>query len=274
MSAAPPARTEEQLRRHFKVERELAQRLLQSTRSERSQLFSKLYDELFERVPDHPRLVRRETPEESRESVTRRFTLLEPHLDPGKKFLEFAPGDCRLTYEVSKHVSRAIAADISDQRSPGDTVPENFEFVTYDGYELAIAPGSIDLAFSYQFIEHLHPEDTALHFQQAYEILKPGGLYVFDTPHAFSGPHDISRYFSQSPEGFHLKEWTYNELFRLTRACGFSTCYTYRRRKPKMSNLFNTLVLGIEDSVRIIPKKIRHTLSQRLFLGVTMLAVK
>ena len=77
-------RTPERLRHHFEVEKELADRIRASSREERTELFSRLYDELFERVPDHPRLVRRETAEDSRRSVEARMAILGPHLGPEK----------------------------------------------------------------------------------------------------------------------------------------------------------------------------------------------
>ena len=105
-------RTEEQLRNPYDVEKELAQRLRDSTREERPALFGSLYEELFRRVPDHPRLVRRETAEDSRRSVEARMRLLRGFLEPDAAFLEFAPGDCRLAFEVCRHVKRVVAVDL------------------------------------------------------------------------------------------------------------------------------------------------------------------
>src|SRR5947208_98741 len=97
-------RTLERLRHHYRVESELASRLRSSSREERRALFAQLYDELFARVPDHPRLVRRDTRELSRSSIDSRLRLLRPFLFPDATFLEFAPGDCRLAEEICKSV--------------------------------------------------------------------------------------------------------------------------------------------------------------------------
>jgi hypothetical protein len=113
-----------------------------------------------------------------------------------------------------------------------------------------------------------------LHLEMAFEALKPGGCYIFDTPHAFSGPHDISRLFSPTPQGFHLKEWTYREMFAALKAVGFSRCYTFRRRKARMSGWFNALTLGIEACIGLLPRKLSMPLRRRLFLGVTMIAIR
>ena len=101
-----------------------------------------------------------------------------------------------------------------------EETPRNFELIVYDGYELPIPDNTIDVVFSDQLIEHFHPDDTLFHFRLVRRILKPGGVYVFRTPHGFSGPHDISQYFCHSAKGFHLKEWTYVELSRLLHQVG------------------------------------------------------
>ena len=154
-----------------------------------------------------------------------------------------------------------------------DAPPENFEIVVYDGYESPVPDESVDVAFSYQFIEHLHPEDTPLHFKSAFEALKSGGCYVFDTPHAFSGPHDVSRAFSRTPKGFHLKEWTYSGLARLAKRCGFSQVYPIRGER-KLGGFAKAAHGCLEGVVGILPYFLRHRPSQRLFASVSMVAIK
>jgi SAM-dependent methyltransferase len=267
-------RTLEQLRHHYSVEKELASQLRVSTREERSVLFGKLYQELFDRVPDHPRLVRRDTPEFSRRSIAARLRLLKPFLSPRKTFLEFAPGDCRLLAEAAPLVEKAIGVDISDQRGE-DAPPAGFQLVIYDGYHLDLPPASVDVLFSYQFLEHLHPADVDLHFALAYRLLRPGGVYVFATPHRISGPHDVSRHFSDTPEGFHLKEWTYCEMFEVLKRAGFVSASTYRSGKPRHSRAVTALTLALEAILTWIPnRKWQRRLSRDIFQSVTMVAFK
>ncbi len=267
-------RTIHQLRNHFEVERELAGRLRNSNREERTKLFSSIYDELFERVPDHPRLVRRETPEKSSTAVVARLKILEPHLDCKLRFLEFAAGDCRLAYEVCSRVENVIAVDISDQRSLTDIVPDNFSLIIYDGYNLEVPDASIDVVFSYQFLEHLHPEDVDAHFENAARVLKEGGLYVFDTPHRFSGPHDISRHFGNKLECFHFQEWTYLEMSELLNRHGFIFNYIYAGGKVRKGSLLNALWRLAERLVAMLPRRLSKVVSTRVFRSVTMMAVK
>lgn len=265
-------RTSDQLRRHFEVERELADRLRRSTREERTKLFRTMYGELFERVPDHPRVVRREDAESTRRAVASQMALLRDFLPGVKTFLEIAPGDCRLSFEVAKHVEKVVGVDISDQSGNVADKPGNFELVVYDGYTLDLPPQSVDLAFSYQFLEHLHPDDVPLHFAMIKRALKPGGIYIFATPHRFSGPHDISAHFSDTPQGFHLKEWTYRELAAVVERAGFDEWFSYRFGRARQSRVWNTATLVVEGALGVLPRPLQKRASQRLFQGVTMLA--
>jgi SAM-dependent methyltransferase len=267
-------RSWDRLRHHFEVERELAQRLLHSTRDQRTRLFSDLYGELFSRVPDHPRLTRRETPEDSRRAVAARMMLLREHLPGVKTFLELAPGDCRLAFEVCRHVETVIGVDISDQSGSLKEAPKNFKLVVYDGYHIELPDDSVDLAFSYQFLEHLHPEDVASHMQLIHRLLKPGGIYIFDTPHRYSGPHDISVFFSDTPQGFHLKEWTYGEMAKVIRDAGFREWFTFRKGRARMSGAVNALTLAAETGVGWLPRWLKKRISAHLFQSVAMLVRK
>lgn len=228
----PPNRTYEQIKNHYEVEKAIATRLMSANREERKKIYAGMYEELFAKVPDHSRLSRREDESRTHRVNRTKFALIRDSVDKSTVFAEFAPGDCRFIMEVAPLVKQAIGIDISDQRNISDTVPANFTLVVYDGYSLdTVADESVDILFSDQLVEHFHPEDTALHFQTAHRILKKGGKYIFRTPHAFSGPHDISKYFSDTPEGFHLKEWTYTEIRPVLRQAGFGGISSRMMRK-------------------------------------------
>ncbi len=262
-------RTAEQLANHYLVEKGLADQVRASTRQERQVLLPKVYDEMFARVPDHPRLHRRESEAESRRSVEARLRILRGDLRPDSVFLEIAPGDCRLAAEVALQVKRVFAADISDQRAPGMQVPANFELVLFDGFHLDLPPAFADVAFSYQFLEHLHLDDVSPHFELVARALRPGGVYILDTPHSFSGPHDISRYFSHEAQGFHMHEWTYKEIRALGRQHGFGRMSVFRFGRRWDTPLALVAVLAAERALGLLPVPLRWRLSQRLFMGVT-----
>src|SRR5947208_2194928 len=111
------ARTPERIRAHYLAERELADRVRRAaTFEERRRLFNGMYDELFAKIPDHPRLVQGESARADRErSVDWNLAQLRPYLEPGCVFLEMGAGDCALAARVASIASRVYALDISDQ---------------------------------------------------------------------------------------------------------------------------------------------------------------
>jgi hypothetical protein len=62
----PTERDPALLRQHYEVERELAVRLRSATREQRRSLYGSLYNELYQRVPQHPQLRRKSSPELTR----------------------------------------------------------------------------------------------------------------------------------------------------------------------------------------------------------------
>src|SRR5919107_3442297 len=104
-------RTAAQLRQHYEVERELADRLRYATREQRRSLYGAVYDELFRRVPDHPQLTLKASPELNQRGLTHQLRLLRPYLKAGMTFLEVGPGDCALSLAVARQVRQVYAVD-------------------------------------------------------------------------------------------------------------------------------------------------------------------
>jgi SAM-dependent methyltransferase len=265
-------RTPERLRHHYEVERELAAKLRKSSRAERMQLFETLYAELFDRVPDHPRLLRRETQEESRSKVEGQLRLLRPFLRQGSTLLEIAPGDCRLAHAASSLCEKVIGMDISDQQSAAAVAPPNFIHKVYDGYQIDLPDGIADVAFSYQFLEHLHPDDVEPHLRLVHRLLKPSGRYIIGTPHRFSGPHDISGYFGDELVCFHFQEWTFRSLQQALKSVGFSRIRIFRGGKLRPSRIAALSNMWAEDAVALLPPRMRKAVSGRLYQAVTLVA--
>lgn len=257
----PPNRSFEQVLNHYLVEKSIAENLKKSNRAERRHIQATMYDELFSKVPDHPRLIRRQSVELTSTAKKNKFSHIRGDLNESSVFVEFAPGDCKFAFEVAKRVKCAFGVDISDQRSHEDIPPDNFRLIVYDGYNLnEIGDNSIDVVFSDQLIEHFHPEDTKLHFQLVHRILKIGGKYIFNTPHRFTGPHDISKHFSYEAEGFHLKEWTYTELNEIVMDLGYSEFHTYWSGKGVDIRVPYFCHAACESVLGSIPKKYLRTL--------------
>ena len=94
----PPVETRSPalLRQHYEVEKELADRLRTATREQRRGLYGPVYDELYKRVPHHPQLMRKTSPELTREALGPQLRILKPFLHPDTRVLEIGPGDCSL----------------------------------------------------------------------------------------------------------------------------------------------------------------------------------
>ena len=271
----PKNRNLEQIKNHYVVEKAIAERLKKSSHEERKRIYATMYDELFSQVQDHPRLTRREDEQLTKRVNKNKLAILDRFIDKSTIFAEFAPGDCRFAIEVANRVKLSYGIDISDQRNPNDNVPVNFRLIVYDGYSIEeIKDNSIDVLFSDQLIEHLHPEDTKSHFELVRRILKLGGKYVFRTPHAFTGPHDVSKYFCDEPEGFHLKEWTNIELMQLLKEIGYSKVLLYWSAKGINIRLLYSYFKLCEKVIGLFPKRIRRVISKYAMPTILCVGVK
>jgi SAM-dependent methyltransferase len=217
------ARSPDQLYEHYIIEKDLAQRLRTASESERLTLYSTLYDELFRKVPHHSQLTRKHQFSLSSSIIQQRLALLQPYLNPATHYLEVGPGDCQFALEIAKHVAQVYAVDVSQEIAQGDALPANFQLILSNGTSIPVAANSVDVAYSYQVMEHLHPDDAIAQLKNIYNALKPGGRYLCITPSRLSGPHDISKYFDEVATGFHLKEYLASELTDLFYAAGFKS---------------------------------------------------
>ncbi|MGH2894733.1 MAG: class I SAM-dependent methyltransferase [Solirubrobacteraceae bacterium] len=217
-------RTRERLHAHWEIERELADRLRGASRDERTTLYGTVYDELFRRVPDHPQVLRKASAEDRRASVRATRELLVPFLAPGETFLEIGAGDCAVSLGLADLAGRVYAVEVSREIAHTDAAPGNFALLITDGRAIPVPPESVDLAYSNQLIEHLHPDDAAEQVANVFAALRPGGRYICLTPNRLLGPADVSQYFEDEvASGFHLREYSERELRDLFRDAGFGT---------------------------------------------------
>lgn len=212
---------------HYRVERDLAARLRNSTRRERATLYATVYNELFRRVPTHPQLTVKEDPEERQAIVGRQLRFLSRFLKQDSVYLEIGPGDCALTARVARRVGQAYGYDVTAELTEGLDRPDNLEIIIGDGVNIPLDPDGVDVAFSNQLIEHLHPEDALDQVRSIFRALKAGGVYVCLTPNRLTGPHDVSYYFDTEATGFHLREYTHAELKALFLGAGFRRVSSY-----------------------------------------------
>jgi SAM-dependent methyltransferase len=216
----PPEETRsvDQLRQQFDVERELARRLRDAV--ETRGMYSDVYDELLRRVPHHPALTQKSDEGARSALVALQLRLLEPFLVSRPRFLEVGGGNCALPIALSRRLPRVIAIEAVHEILEGPDAT-NVELIVSDTPPYALPDACVDLAFSSHFIEHLRSQDALRHLHEVRRLLAPEGRYLCVTPNRLWGPHDVSRYFTDAPEGLHLHEYTHNELLRLMKRAGF-----------------------------------------------------
>jgi SAM-dependent methyltransferase len=271
-------RTMEQIREHYEIEKELANRLRNASRQERRYLYSSLYDELFKRVPHHPMLTRKYSSKQKELHVSPQMKLIKPFLDKDATFLELGPGDCALSFEVAKFVRQVYAVDVSGEITKSAARPPNFLLILSDGTSVPLPPNSVDVAYSSALMEHLHPDDAYEQLENIYHSLIPGGVYICTTPNRLRGPRDISVHFDKVATGFHLKEYTVLELSSIFRKVGFSRVRVYVGAKWKYISLPVSPIVWLETLLNKLPFVLKRNIAQSRalsrFLGINLIGIK
>jgi ubiquinone/menaquinone biosynthesis C-methylase UbiE len=234
-----------------------------------------VYNELFERVPDHPQIeMKRDTASQIAET-DRQFGMIKRFLHSGTHYLEVGAGDCALALKVAARVAKAYAVDVSDEIVVHEGAPKNFQLIISDGQTIPVPEQSIDFAFSNQLMEHLHPDDASEQLSEIFKALRPGGRYLCITPNRYCGPHDVSVYFDDEPTGFHLKEYSNRDLVALFHSAGFrqfSALISYRNFVvPALLPIWPFLIY--ERLVAAMPRVIGKPLA-RLLIAVKFIAQK
>ena len=250
-------RTETQLREHYEVEKKLADRLRNATRDERRFLYTFLYDELYRLIPHHRQLTRKESPEKRQENVQNQMKFLKRFFDENKSFLEVGPGDCALAFHAANIVKKVYAVDVSHKITEASSIPDNFSLIISDGSSIPVPMNSIDIVYSNQLMEHLHPDDARDQLSNIFKALVPGGLYLCITPNRLNGPHDISMYFDSIATGFHLKEYTFTELTTMFKSVGFKKVLIYMNIMGKYIRFPIFPAILCERVLERFPQKLR-----------------
>jgi SAM-dependent methyltransferase len=273
-------RSHSQIREHYAVERQLADRLRDAPGQARGSLYREVYEELFDRVPHHPQLRQKQNGTMRHVSACRQMSLLRRYLTPAIRFLEVGAGDCGLAWQVSKTAAQVFAVDVSVTIAGQDACPKNCTFVLSDGCALPMESGSMNLVYARDLIEHLHPDDAWRHVCSVYSVLASGGTYICLTPNRLSGPHDISRHFDAVARGLHLREYTALELVRLLRQAGFRHFGLIVGGRgvflPTELPLWGLVLLerSLMMLPHLLPKPISRSLAFRMLLGVRIVARK
>lgn len=221
--------TEQMILAHWELERQLTQDLLSSTAQDRWETFDRSYTRLYSELQWLNRF--------AGESDA---TLASNHAQyrkwqtavgvPPLAIYEIGSGKGELIAYLAQQGFSCKATEITRERGEkhSDAAVPNLRWGVSDGVHLDDFEGAAtyDVAISDQVLEHLHPDDLEAHLRGAHRILRPGGRYIFRTPHRFSGPHDVSQVFNcDKPLGMHLKEYTHRETLTALRRAGFGRAY-------------------------------------------------
>ena len=269
-------RSEDRALLHYRIERELAQELMRAPREGRYRVYCEVYDKLFQMVQDHPQLqidpARREL------EATRKLRFVGRFVGPQSSLLEVGAGDCAFARLAAKKVRRVIALDVSEVIVSVTSAVPNLEVILTDGIAVPLPPESIDAAYSDQLIEHLHPEDVTAQLSNIVKALVPGGVYVCITPNGLTGPHDVSRSFTETPTGFHLREYTNGEVRALMLQAGFRQVHFYAGGRGRYVRVPGRFLAGVEKCLQRLPGRTRRRLGDMLLvqaiLGVTAVGIR
>jgi len=193
--------------------------------------------------------------------------------------MEIGAGNLATIRGIAPLVKKTIAIDVSKEfASALGPPPKNTELIISDGISIPAPKNSVNLAYSTQLMEHLHPDDAAEQLSNIYKALKKDGRYILETPHRFNGPHDISKYFDDEATGFHLHEYTNSELRDLFRKAGFNKIYNLIGAKGYHLPCPTFLLILLETLLNILPKNLQRAFSIflpiKILLGIKIIGVK
>lgn len=253
-------RTEQKER--YEIEKELATRLRKSSRAERKTLYVALYDEYNQRVPIYTPLDQEQSAQDATTFASPRWRFLRRFLRKDTVFLEIGAGTCAISLAAAHYVKKVFALEVSKEITRHVESSDNFELVLFDGFDIPLPVESINVAFSDQVIEHIHPDDLLEQLMNIYSVLANQGIYICITPNRLNGPHDISKYFDAVATGFHLREYTNAELSNLFKQAGFAKVKAYVGI-PALYVRFPLVLLRLQEGLlNHLPRKLRWLLAR------------
>lgn len=269
----------EQRRAHWRVEHELRERLLASSRQTRDEVTRDVYNELFRRIPWH--IVHDDPSPDDAAFEDYWFQLYAPLARPTDTLVDLGCGDGHLVRRFAPAVHECVGIDASDDMvamCEQYGIP-NARFVVGSVIDPPLETGSADLAISRQVMEHLHPDDVPEHLAVVRRILRPGGRFLIETPSRLTGPWDISRGITPTATGFHLREYTHGELAAMLRRVGFDrvrapafpTGVMRRLRSPERAYVPAALKAAVERAVTPLPPRRRRQIAKPLAVGQVVL---
>jgi SAM-dependent methyltransferase len=91
-----------------------------------------------------------------------------------------------------------IGVDIGDSMEAEQRTRNDAQFVQYDGWDIPLASGSVDVVYSHQVLEHVR--DPSFHVGEIARVLRPGGALIGSTSQF--EPYHSRSYWNFTPVGF------------------------------------------------------------------------
>jgi SAM-dependent methyltransferase len=154
-------------------------------------------------------------------------------IEPSLFEIGYGPGVLlRRVYDAGFPVA-GIEVSSAMQRLAHDALPSSIHPRVLLGdfldRNLSADEGRFSLVYWNDVCEHVPPDEILDYLWKIHKLLAPGGCLVTLTPNWHVRPSDVTFDFRGprvDPAGFHLKEYTLNEMTALLRAVGFSRVVT------------------------------------------------
>jgi hypothetical protein len=117
----------------------------------------------------------------SRKKTDDPYAMLEARFTPRTVFMEVGSPDASLALRAAGYVERVYSIDVSGHLVQNVRAPSNLRIVLCDGIHIPLPRAAIDIAWSGDFMDHLHPADSLLHMESVRHGLADAGEYHFTT---------------------------------------------------------------------------------------------
>ncbi|HEY7640258.1 MAG TPA: class I SAM-dependent methyltransferase [Steroidobacteraceae bacterium] len=177
------------------------------------------------------------------------LALVSRFLHRNSCFLEVGTSDCELSLAVANRVRSVYAVAHSSRLTVSRRLPAHFHLVPAEHAAVPVPQGSVDVAYSSGFVDHLTPEEIAEHFASVRRALTRGGVFVcFAENRLLLGDRMFARADRDS-----APPYTFCELRRLLRQAGFRRTVQYLRFAGASVRVRGALASMIESAGRAFP---------------------
>jgi SAM-dependent methyltransferase len=280
--AAPAAEVgpfDDALRARFDLERRYHRALLDEPSAERrGPIYEEAYRDLYA-------LWAAEAPEKAVFGFQEAYTAALAPILRGRRVVDFGCGFGRSTVRFAALAEHVTGIETNDACVEGACAAaraagvRNATFLKLAGGRLPLEDASVDVVYSNDVAEHLHPDDLMAHLRDARRVLRAGGRYVCVTPNRLYGPHDVSKAFlppGALPEGLHLREYTTGELGACFADAGYAAAdalFTSARIAGLAGRLGWTPLVSARSKGRMEAAMRRSLVAKRLLALETVVVV-